>query len=102
VATENKPAAAAADEAGREVSRKRKMVGVITSDKMNKTRVVLVERRVSHGKYGKYLTKRTKFKAHDEKNEYKTGDRVEIIETRPLSKDKRWKVSKLIERPAEV
>jgi small subunit ribosomal protein S17 len=101
VATENKPAAAA-DEAGREVSRKRKLVGIVTSDKMNKTRVVLVERRVSHGKYGKYLTKRTKFKAHDEKNEYKTGDKVMIIESRPLSRDKRWRVEKLIERPQEA
>jgi small subunit ribosomal protein S17 len=104
VATENKPAAAeqGATDAGRETSRKRKLVGVITSDKMNKTRVVLVERRVSHGKYGKYLTKRTKFKAHDEKNEYKTGDKVVIIESRPLSRDKRWRVEKLIERPQEA
>jgi small subunit ribosomal protein S17 len=106
VATEKKPAAApekaAETDAGREVSRKRKLVGVVTSDKMNKTRVVMVERRVSHGKYGKYLTKRTKFKAHDEKNEYKTGDKVLIIESRPLSRDKRWRVEKLIERPQEA
>jgi small subunit ribosomal protein S17 len=87
---------------GRDKARKRRMVGVITSDKMNKTRVVLVERRVSHGKYGKYMTKRTKFKAHDEKNEYKTGDRVEIVESRPLSRDKRWRVERLIERPQEA
>jgi small subunit ribosomal protein S17 len=100
VATETKPAAAADD--SRADSRKRKLVGVITSDKMNKTRVVLVERRVSHGKYGKYLTKRTKFKAHDEKNEYKTGDKVIIVESRPLSRDKRWRVEKLIERPQEA
>jgi len=103
VATETKPAAAAAPEdAGRETSPKRKMTGVVTSDKMNKTRVVLVERRVSHGKYGKYLTKRTKFKAHDEKNEYKTGDKVIIVESRPLSRDKRWRIEKLIERPQEA
>jgi small subunit ribosomal protein S17 len=102
VATETKPAAGTQDDAARAVSRKRKMVGVITSDKMNKTRVVLVERRVSHGKYGKYLTKRTKFKAHDEKNEYKTGDKVIIVESRPLSRDKRWRVEKLIERPQEA
>ena len=81
---------------------KRRMVGVVTSDKMNKTRVVLVERRVSDRKYGKYLTSRTKYKAHDEKNEYKTGDRVEIVETRPLSREKRWRVEKLIERPVEA
>jgi small subunit ribosomal protein S17 len=104
---ETKPAAAApateAPAAGeRPETRKRKMIGVVTSDKMNKTRVVLVERRVSHGKYGKYLTKRTKFKAHDEKNEYKAGDRVEIVESRPLSRDKRWRVERLIDRPQEA
>jgi len=77
---------------------KRRMIGVVTSDKMNKTRVVLVERRVSDPKYGKYLTSRTKYKAHDEKNEFKSGDRVQIVESRPLSRDKRWRVEKLIER----
>jgi small subunit ribosomal protein S17 len=81
---------------------KRRMVGVVTSDKMNKTRVVLVERRVSDRKYGKYLTNRTKYKAHDEKNEFKIGDRVQIVESRPLSSDKRWRVEKLIERPVEA
>jgi small subunit ribosomal protein S17 len=100
----NQPAppapADAVDERGK--SRKRKMVGIVTSDKMDKTRVVLVERRVSHGKYGKYMTKRTKFKAHDERNEYKTGDKVEIIESRPLSRDKRWRVERLLERPQEA
>jgi len=104
--TQSKSAAAApgtpSDDASRATSRKRKLVGIVTSDKMNKTRVVLVERRVSHGKYGKYLTKRTKFKAHDEKNEYKTGDKVQIVESRPLSRDKRWRVEKLIERPQEA
>jgi small subunit ribosomal protein S17 len=77
---------------------KRRMIGVVTSDKMDKTRVVLVERRVAHGKYGKYMTSRTKYKAHDEKNEFKAGDRVQIVESRPLSRDKRWRVEKLIER----
>ena len=81
---------------------KRRMIGVVTSDKMNKTRVVMVERRVAHEKYGKYVTSRTKYKAHDEKNEFKIGDRVEIVETRPLSADKRWRVEKLIERPQEA
>lgn len=89
-------------ESAREKSRKRTLVGVVTSDKMAKTRVVLVERRVSHGKYGKFLTKRTKFKVHDEKNEYRVGDRVEIVESRPLSREKRWKVTRLLERPQEV
>jgi small subunit ribosomal protein S17 len=81
---------------------RRAIIGTVTSDKMDKTVVVQVTRRVKDLRFHKFVTKRVKYKAHDEKNEYKTGDRVEIIETRPLSKDKRWKVSKLIERPAEV
>jgi small subunit ribosomal protein S17 len=87
---------------GRPKTRKRKLIGVVVSDKMNKTRIVLVERRFSHLKYGKFLTGRKKFKAHDEKNEFKTGDRVVIIEHRPLSREKRWKVIKLLERPQEA
>jgi small subunit ribosomal protein S17 len=82
--------------------KRRELIGIITSDKMQKTRVVLVERRLSHAKYGKYMTSRTKYKAHDEKDEYKTGDRVLIVESRPLSRDKRWRVEKLIERPQEA
>ncbi len=83
-------------------SRKRRLVGVVTSDKMDKTRVVLVERRLSHLKYSKYMTERKKYKAHDEKNEYKTGDRVIIVEARPLSREKRWRVEKLLDRPQEA
>jgi small subunit ribosomal protein S17 len=88
--------------AGRAASRRRELVGVVTSDKMQKTRVVLVERRLSHAKYGKFMTSRKKYKAHDEKNEYKVGDRVLIVEARPLSRDKRWRVEKLIERAQEA
>ena len=87
---------------GRPKSRKRKLIGIVVSDKMDKTRIVLVERRFSHLKYGKYLTGRKKFKAHDEKNEYKTGDRVVIMESRPLSREKRWTVIELLERPQEA
>lgn len=87
---------------GRSKSRKRKLVGVVTSDKMNKTRVVVVERRLSHAKYGKYMTRQNKYKAHDERNEYKVGDRVVIVESRPLSRDKRWRVERLLERPQEA
>ena len=87
---------------GRAESRRRELVGVVTSDKMQKTRVVLVERRLSHAKYGKFMTSRKKYKAHDEKNEFKVGDRVLIVEARPLSRDKRWRVEKLIERPLEA
>lgn len=86
----------------RGTSGRRTMVGVVTSDRMQKTRVVVVERRLSHGKYGKYMTKRTKYKAHDEKNEYRTGDRVLIVESRPLSREKRWRVEKLLDRPQEA
>lgn len=66
--------------------------GVVVSDKMAKTRVVLVERYFKMPKYGKYIKRSKKFKAHDEANEYKTGERVKIQETRPISKDKRWKI----------
>ena len=89
-------------EPGREKGSKRKLVGVVIGDKMDKTRVVIVERRLAHAKYGKYMTRRAKYKAHDEKNEYHVGDRVEIIESRPLSREKRWRVERLIERPQEA
>src|SRR3990172_8675533 len=81
---------------------RRPVVGVVTSNKMQKTVVVSVTRRVRDPRFHKFVTKRVKYKAHDEKNEYKIGDRVEIVETRPLSKDKRWRVSRLLERPQEV
>ncbi|MEK7138491.1 MAG: 30S ribosomal protein S17 [Patescibacteria group bacterium] len=74
------------------VTKKRKIIGVVASDKMVKTRVVVVERLKKHPKYLKYYKVSTRFKAHDENNEYKTGDKVVIEETRPLSKEKRWKI----------
>lgn len=75
-------------------------VGTVVGDKMDKTVVVRVERLVMHPVYKKYTKRRAQYKAHDEKNECRVGDRVEIIETRPLSKEKRWRVFRLIERPA--
>ena len=75
-------------------------LGTVVSDKMEKTVVVRVERLVQHPVYKKYIKRRTTYKAHDENNEFRIGDRVEIIETRPISKDKRWRVLKLVERPA--
>jgi len=78
--------------------RKRK-IGVVISDKMDKTVVIRIERLVPHPVYKKYVKRRNNIKAHDEKNEYQIGDRVEIVETRPTSKDKRWRVNKLIDRP---
>lgn len=73
-------------------------VGMVVSDKMMKTVVVSIERRVEHPVYGKMVRRTKKLKAHDEQNEAKTGDTVRIMETRPLSKDKRWRVVEIIER----
>jgi small subunit ribosomal protein S17 len=72
--------------------------GVVVSNKMDKTVVVVVERLVKHPKYKKYLRARKKYKAHDEKNECQVGDRVELIETRPLSREKRWAVRAVVHR----
>jgi small subunit ribosomal protein S17 len=77
----------------------RTLIGEVVSDKMDKTVVVRVERRVRHGMYEKFITERNKYKAHDEKNECKIGDVVQIVESRPLSADKRWRVQKLVSRP---
>ena len=76
--------------------------GTVVSDKMQKTVVVAIDRRVPHPVYGKMVTRTKRVKAHDEENSAKTGDTVRIMETRPLSKDKRWRVARLIERPQEV
>ena len=73
-------------------------IGMVVSDKMQKTVVVSIERRVQHPVYGKMVRRTKKLKAHDEQNEAKTGDTVRIMETRPLSKDKRWRVVEIIER----
>lgn len=78
----------------------RRLIGQVKSDKMEKTVVVEVVRYRMDPMYKKYVKVRKRYKAHDETNEYRTGDRVEISEHRPLSKQKRWKVSKLIDRPA--
>lgn len=80
---------------------RRKLVGRVTSDKMNKTVVVEVIRNARDAVYKKYIRARERYKAHDETNQYKTGDRVEIQEHRPLSRDKRWIVTKLVSRPVQ-
>lgn len=72
--------------------------GVVVSDRMQKTVVVTVERTVMHPKYKKFLRRRTNVKAHDEQNQCHVGDRVLIVECRPVSRDKRWRVSKILER----
>ena len=87
-------------ESGNPVYR-RKLIGRVRSDKMDKTVVVEVVRFKREGIYKKYVRVRKRYKAHDEKNEFKTGDRVEIIESRPLSREKRWAVARLVDRPAD-
>ncbi|HWZ91603.1 MAG TPA: 30S ribosomal protein S17 [Polyangiaceae bacterium] len=79
---------------------RRKLIGRVRSDKMNKTVIVEVVRFKREGIYKKYVRVRKRYKAHDEKNEFKVGDRVEIIESRPLSREKRWAVARLVDRPA--
>ena len=73
-------------------------IGVVTSNRMEKTVTVSVERRVKHPIYGKFVKKTTKFHAHDEKNECTVGDTVRIMETRPLSKTKRWRLVEVVEK----
>ncbi len=73
-------------------------VGIVVSDKMQKTIVVKVEEMIKHKLYKKYISRRSKFKAHDENNECRVGDKVEIMETRPLSKEKCWRLVKILER----
>ena len=79
-------------------SARRELIGLVTSDKMQKTVVVAVSHRIRSAQYKKYMTKRVKYKAHSEKNEFHVGDKVLIVESRPLSKDKRWRVAKLISK----
>jgi len=73
-------------------------IGVVVSDKMDKTRVVAVQRTFRHPRYERVVQRTKRFKAHDERNESRTGDRVLIVETRPLSKDKRWRIKEILER----
>ena len=81
---------------------KRTLVGRVVSDKMEKTVTVLIERRVKHPLYGKIIVQSKKFHAHNDNNEAKQGDLVEIEETRPVSKTKAWRVSKLLEKAVVV
>lgn len=81
-------------------NRRKVRIGVVTSDRQDKTVTVSVERRFPHPLYGKQVKRTKKYHAHDEENQYQVGDTVRIVETRPLSKTKRWRVIELIERPA--
>lgn len=77
---------------------RKERIGVVTSNKMDKSISIMVERKVKHPMYGKFVKKSTKFMAHDEKNECNIGDTVRIMETRPLSKNKCWRLVEIIER----
>lgn len=77
---------------------RKEMTGIVTSDKMDKTVTVAVETSEKHPTYGKFIKRTYKLKAHDEKNECQVGDKVRVMETRPLSKDKRWRVVEVIEK----
>jgi small subunit ribosomal protein S17 len=81
-----------------ERKRRKTRIGIVSSDKMNKTITVAVERKVKHPIYGKFVKKTTKFHAHDEQETAGTGDTVRIMETRPLSKTKRWRLVEIIEK----
>src|SRR5437588_7603732 len=83
-------------ETKKERGRRRVVTGVVTSDKMNKTRRVEIPRLVKHARYGKYIRRRTVCHVHDEQNESHTGDTVEIMETRPLSKTKSWRLVRVV------
>ena len=78
--------------------RRKSITGIVSSDKMDKSRVIVVERRVKHPLYKKYVKKTSKFMAHDEKNESHAGDTVIIMETRPLSRRKRWRLVEIVEK----
>jgi len=77
---------------------RKEKVGLVTSDKMDKTIVVSVERRIMHAKYGKYIKRTSKFFAHDEKNDAHSGDLVRIEETRPMSRNKCWRLVEIVEK----
>ncbi len=81
-----------------ERSLRKTKIGTVTSSKMDKSIVVAMERKVKHPMYGKFLKKTTKFHAHDEKNEANIGDLVKIMETRPISKLKRWRLVEIVEK----
>ena len=87
---------------GRLERHRRVLVGQVVSDKMDKTIVVQVMRRYRHPQYRKYVTEKVKYKAHDERNEAKIGDTVRIVESRPLSRDKRWRLQAVTERAQVV
>jgi small subunit ribosomal protein S17 len=97
-----KARAAGEDTTSEEHRRRRALEGVVVSNKMDKTCVVQVIRRFKHPKYKKYVNERQRYKAHDEKNETSIGDRVIIVEARPMSRDKRWRLQTVVEKAVGV
>ena len=87
---------------GAALAKRKVVVGTVVSDKMQKTIVVKVDRRVRHPLYKKYVVRSRRFKAHDEKNEAKAGDLVTLVESRPLSKEKRWVLQSVLRRTGQV
>src|SRR5437764_10755179 len=101
MASETKAASGAkATDADSNRGARRVEVGIVLSDVRNKTITVEIKRLVKHPRYGKYIFRSTHLHAHDEKNEAKKGDRVEVVETRPISKQKRWRLVRVVERAA--
>jgi small subunit ribosomal protein S17 len=84
------------------LQKRRVVVGIVVSDKMQKTIVVKVDRRVRHGEYKKYIVRSRRFKAHDETNDAKMGDRVQLVESRPMSRDKRWVLQSIVRRAGQT
>jgi small subunit ribosomal protein S17 len=97
---ETAPKAEVADRNG--LQKRRSVVGVVVSDKMQKTIVVKVDRQVRHSLYKKYVEKTRRYKAHDEKNEAKVGDRVALVESRPLSREKRWVLQSILRKAGQA
>lgn len=87
-----------APETAQQRGNRKRVVGIVVSDKMDKTRVVAVTEQFRHPMYGKYVKRTQKFHVHDEQNDSKSGDKVQIIEARPLSKTKRWRLMQVLER----
>ena len=79
-------------------NQRKQRVGIVVSDRMQKTITIAVDRQIKHPIYGKYITKTTKYMAHDEAGDARVGDKVQIIETRPLSKQKRWRLVEVLEK----
>ena len=96
--TDTQNATGASQNGAAERTARKMRVGLVVSDKMDKTVVVRIDRRMPHPQYGKMVTRTRRLKAHDEQNSAKVGDTVRIMETRPLSKDKRWRLVEIIER----